>query len=139
MYKPQRSKKYTCGKCRNKIPLDDMDQIFVEQLKQFHFDESEIAAATDAGGSAITEREKLLALTAKESQKLAAKMGKTYELFLNDTLDAPDFVELYQPLKDRHRELGLTNARLQGELDALRIAAGSSDVSIEDSRVLYSH
>ena len=43
MYKPKRMKKYTCQRCRNKIPTEDLETVFVEQLRGFFLDPDEIA------------------------------------------------------------------------------------------------
>lgn len=37
MYVPSSNPKYTCQKCKRKIPVDDIEDIFKSQLKQFYF------------------------------------------------------------------------------------------------------
>ena len=138
MYKPKPMKKYQCHKCRNKIPETDLETIFVVQLKRFHFDEAEVATATGTNNSSLLARERLFATSQKGAEELATEMKKPYRLYQDDVLTPSTFGELYEPLKRREAELGNEIARLQGELDALRIDSESIGVAVEDSRILYS-
>ena len=47
MYVLSNSPKYTCQKCRNKIPADDLEVIFREQLKEFFLSSDELAQYLD--------------------------------------------------------------------------------------------
>ena len=68
MYVWKESPKYICPKCRNKIPIADLEAVFRDQLSQFLVSPADIAAHLEAAKRTIQEKEKLI--QAAEAEKL---------------------------------------------------------------------
>ena len=122
MYVPSNTPKYVCFKCRNKIPLLDLEAVFHEQIRNFVFSDTEIAAHLEKADAALTEKAELLAVLERERKKLAADTDKLYELYQSGTIDKADFGEKHGPLRARRRQLDDEIPKIQAEIDVLKIS-----------------
>ena len=57
---PSNSPKYTCPKCKNKIPPQDLEEIFQDQLKSFFFSPEDYAKHLERADTVIKEKQELL-------------------------------------------------------------------------------
>src|SRR5215471_14012402 len=112
MYVPSNTPKYVCYKCRNKIPIVDLEGVFQEEL---------------------------LKTLEKEQQKLKSEMDKMMRLYLDDKITPDGFGAQYRPLEERSKQLEDELPKLQGELDFLKIKFISSDEVLTEAKDLYSH
>src|SRR5439155_645893 len=60
MYVPSTSAKYVCARCRNKIPTEDLDAVFAEQLKHYFLSPTDLIDHLAAADHAIKDKEELL-------------------------------------------------------------------------------
>jgi site-specific DNA recombinase len=138
MYVWSNSPKYICAACRNKIPIDDLEEVFRAQLSQFLLSADEIAAHTEAASEAMREKEALIASAERELRKVAAESDKLYQLYLADSLSKEDFGRLHRPLSGRRSQLEDELPHLQADLDVLRIGIVSREAAFADARDLAS-
>jgi site-specific DNA recombinase len=138
MYVPANTPKYVCYRCRNKIPIIDLDGIFQEQLKQFLFSPGEVADYLDRADGAVKEKEELLDALRKEALSIKADMDKVYRLYMSDGVTVEGFARVNQPLEERLKQIEGEEPRLQAEIDVLKIQYLSSDQILADSRNLHS-
>lgn len=137
MYVPHKGAKYTCGKCRNKIPIVDLDRVFRERLRQFAVSEDEILAYAARGDEALREKERLLESLTRERERVRAEMEKTYRLYIDDQLTPQGFGERNAPLDARLREIEDELPRLEGEVDFLKIEKLSGEEIAEGGQDFY--
>ena len=137
MYVPSNSPKYVCSKCRNKIPVVDLEGVFHEQIKNFFFSTDEIAAHLEQADATIQEKEELLALLENERTKLIADIDRLYDLYQSGAIDKHGFGTKYHPLANRQRQLDDEIPQVQAKLDVLRIANLSCEEIISEARDLY--
>lgn len=138
MYVPSNSPKYTCRKCRNKIPVTDLEAIYQEQLRDFLLSEADISTYLNQADEVVTEKADLLSVLEKERQSLQREMDKIYDLYLKDEISAEGFGRKYKPLEERLNQLETEIPKLQGEIDFLKIENLSSEQMLEETRDLYS-
>jgi len=138
MYVPSNTPKYVCKKCRNKIPIVDLEKIFHEQLKNFFFSEKEVSKYLAQADKVIKEKQELLEILFKEKERIKKEIDKIYELYIDEKITKEEFGERYQPLKERLKEIEDEIPNLQGEIDFLKIQYLSSDQIISDAKDLYS-
>ena len=138
MYVPSNSPKYTCYKCRNKIPVDDLEGIYHEQLKDFFFSRDDITNYLTQADTLIQEKQQLISATQGEQVKLQKEMDKLYDLYLAGEIPKEGFGRRYRPLEERFEQLEAELPRLRGEHDFLKIQYLSSDQIISDAQDLYS-
>lgn len=138
MYVWTNSPKYVCTKCRNKIPVNDLEAVYREQLRHFLLSPAELEAHRQSADESLTELEKLVAATEGELRKLADQDERLYQLYLADSLSKEDFGRRHRPLSERRTQLEDELPRLQARLDVLRIGTASQAEAIEEARDLWS-
>jgi site-specific DNA recombinase len=138
MYVPSNTPKYVCYRCRNKIPIDDLEAVFHEQLKGFFFSAEEIARSLEEGDASIKGKEELLASLEAERAKLQKETDRLYDLYQSGAIDKHGFGAKYHPLAQRQQQLEDTIPATQADLDVLKIAKLSQEEIIIEARDLYS-
>lgn len=138
MYVPSNSTKYTCLKCRNKIPAEDLEAIYQEQLKDFLFSENDLAAYFHQADDAVREKEEQLAVLKKEKTDLGREMDKLYDLYMDEQISKEGFGRKHKPLEERFNQLENQTPKLQSEIDFLKIKNLSSEQILTETRDLYS-
>lgn len=137
MYVPSNSPKYVCWQCRNKIPVDDLEAVFHDQLRGFFLSSDEIARHLEAGNERIIEGSKLLDVMESERQKLALESDKLYALYQSGAIDPQGFGSKYKPLSARLRQLEDEIPHTQAKLDVLRITLHSQEEVVSEARDVF--
>ncbi|MBI2844005.1 MAG: recombinase family protein [Armatimonadetes bacterium] len=139
MYVPSNSPKYTCYKCRNKISVNDLEEVFHEQLKAFFLSPVEINNYLSQADRTIKEKEELINTLLEEERTLNQDMDRVYKLYLDDEITSNGFGKRYKPLEERLEQMEEQIPKLQAEIDFLKIQYLSSDQILQDAKNLYSH
>ena len=137
MYVPSNSPKYTCQSCRNKIPIETLETVFIEQLRGFFFSPVDVEEYLRSADQTIHERAELLENLERERRGVAREMEKVYRLYMEDGVNPEGFKALYQPLQDRAAQLDDEIPRLAGELDFLKLSFLSSEEVVSEGQHLY--
>jgi site-specific DNA recombinase len=137
MYVPSNNPKYCCRSCKNKVPLDDLERVFKEQLQGFVFSPEDVQAHLETADEEIAERKSRLDAIVAERDKTKAEADKVYRLYVDGAISPQGFGDRYRPLEERLGQLDLELPRLQGEMDFLTIRHLSSGDIIKQSQDLY--
>ncbi|WP_414645322.1 recombinase family protein [Candidatus Binatus sp.] len=137
MYVPSNTPKYVCYGCRNKIPVEDLDAVFHEQLQGFVLSPTEVAAYLAQADEKIVEKQQLLASLDENRNKARAEMDRVMRLYLDEKISSDGFSSEYHPLEERFKQISQQIPELQGELDFLKIRALSSDEILTEAKDLY--
>jgi site-specific DNA recombinase len=137
MYVPSNTPKYVCFKCRNKIPVVDLEGVFQEQLKNFFLSSSDILKCLNEVDVDIKKKEELLTSLMKAQQKVRREMDVVFRLHVNGKISMDGFAERNTPLEERLRQIEEQIPQLQGELDYLKIQYVSRDQILTEARDIY--
>lgn len=137
MYVFSRSPKYVCPKCRNKIPIEDIEGIFREELKEFFVSKERILAHLSNANQHLNEKKARLAAHTQSLEKVRSEMRKVYQLYQGDKITPDGFGKLYRPLEDQERSLATEYPKLQGEVDAMEMRSISADQVVEEATNLH--
>lgn len=137
MYVPSNSPKYICHACRNKIPVDDLEAVFREQLHHFFVSPEEITAHLSQANTTIKEKAELLAVLEKEHAKLTREIDSLIDLYQSQAIDKAGFSNRYRPMAERLEALKDTIPRTQAELDVMKIGQLSQEAVVAEARDLY--
>lgn len=137
MYVPSNMPKYYCRGCLNKIPVEDLEAVFHEQLKEFLFSPVEIAEYLRQADEEIQEKEALLKSLEAERRTVQRDMDRVFRAYADDEIPVDTFGRKYRPLDERFEQLESEIPRLQGEIDFLKIQHLSSDEVLSGAHDLY--
>ena len=93
MYVPTNTPKYVCSGCRNKIPIVDLEGVFLDELKAYLLSPDKVATYLGRANDTINEKSNLLDSLRKELQKVKQEAEQTYRLYLEGALSVPQFKE----------------------------------------------
>lgn len=137
MYVLSNSPKYTCQACRNKIPADDLEAVYVEQLKGYFTSGEEISSHLDKANESLVEIEKLVAVKRRELEKLQKEIDRVYRLYVDEKLSGDDFTGFFKPLQERKKSLEEEVAKVEAELDFMKVNRMSADEIVAEAGTLY--
>lgn len=137
MYVFSRSPKYICPTCRTKIPMEDIETIFREQLRNFFVSPEKIAKHLQQADEHLAENQTRLAEHVRQLETTKAEMEKVYRLYTGDKISPDGFGKLYRPLEERERQLSQTLPQLEATVDALKINRISAEEVITEATNLY--
>lgn len=137
MYVFSRTSKYICSKCRNKIPMDTIENVFRGELKEFFVSKERIQAHLLNANEHLSGKRSHLAAHNQSLERVRTEMRKTYRLYQEDKITPDGFGKIYRPLEEQERALAAELPRLQGELDALEMQALSADQVVEEATNLH--
>jgi site-specific DNA recombinase len=136
MYVRANSPKYVCEKCRNKMPIVDLEAVYREQLHHFLISPDEIDAHDAAAVEAMREKENLIANAETELRRIESEDESVFQLYLAKELSKEDFGRRHRPLSERRTQIENELPRLQAELDILRIGTLSRREALGEARDL---
>ena len=136
MYVPSNSPKYVCRKCRNKIPIADLDAIFCEEIKAYSFSPAEIVTYLKKADESLREKEQLLEVQQAELQKVQRETTRVYQLYQEQQLDSAGFGKFYKPLEERQKQLEESIPKLQAEVDICKVNNLSAEEVASEARNL---
>lgn len=139
MYVFSRTPKYVCPKCKNKIPIETIDGIFHDALKEFFVSADKIKEHLEKANTNLTDKKNQLAAHARQIEKVQGEMRKTYQLYQQDQITPDGFGKIYRPLEDRERALTTELPKLQAEVDVLEMRQLSGEEVLCEATTLHQH
>lgn len=137
MYVASKSPKYTCQQCRNKIPKDDLEAVFIEQIKHFSISPDEISAHLERANGVIHSQAELLGALEAERQKLVGEIDRLHDLYQSGMIDKHGFGAKYHPWAARLRQLDDEIPAIQAQLDVMKIGQLSEEEVFMGAKDLY--
>jgi site-specific DNA recombinase len=136
MYVPSNTPKYVCRKCRNKIPVIDLENIYQDQLKGFLLSPEDLHEYVAGAEQAIGEQDQLLESLAKEKRKLEQDIDRLFNLHRDGEIPTQGFGKRYQPLQDRSDQIDQQIPQIQADIDFLKINLLSNDQVLYEAQTL---
>ncbi len=137
MYVFSRSPKYICPKCRNKIPMEDIEGIFRDELENFFVSKDKLQEHLKSANEHLIDLKDRLKAHSDRVEKVRAEMRKVYQLYTTDQISTEGFGKMYRPLEDQERSLAAELPKLQGEVDALEMRQISADEVVAEATNLH--
>jgi site-specific DNA recombinase len=130
---------YKCKKCRRKIDVSDIDEIYHEQLKSFLLSDSDLSSVEKKSQQNIDDKEGLLKQRHTELSKLKKRLAEMIDLRLDGELSKDRFKELYTPLEEQMQQIETGLPELEAEVDFLKIQYLSAGTVLQEAKDLYNN
>lgn len=137
MYVYHSSKTYACAKCKIRISVADIDDIYMAYLKEY-LDSINIGDYLTQADTQLQECKALLEVSLTERNKIAKRMNEIINLKLDGGLSKERYMEQYSPLEQRLQQLDAQLPKLEAEIDVRTMQALSGDVVIGEAKSLLS-
>lgn len=141
---PSNSPKYVCGDCRNKIPCEDLEDIFRDQLSFLIRDRPDLFGEPAANGGEQAETESRLAEARETFAGTRREMTHFENLLAGGDISLERFSEVHPPLEEKRKSLSDEIRRLEQTLSRKKSNSPSTDEaesnkSFRDSQILIDH
>lgn len=137
MYVPSNTPKYVCFKCKNKIPVVDLEGVFHEQLKNFFLSSNDVMKCLEEVDLTIKSKQGALESLLKEQRKVKKEMDVLFRLYMANKISVDGFASRNDPLEERRAQIEEQIPLLQGELDYLKIQYLSRDQILSEAKDIY--
>lgn len=137
MYVFHRDMHYACKACNRKISVSDMDEIYLDHLKEFLLSEVDQSAYLAKTESQIADRQELLKAALEESADLRKKAAEMVKMRVGGEMTKESFMEHHKPLEDRLRQLSDRIPELEAEAAFLQVQSESSETVLHEAKMLY--
>lgn len=138
LYVPSNTPKYVCSACRNKIPIVDLEALFVDEFEKYLLSPESVAEYLGRANVTIAEKEKLVSTLTQELERVSRDLDRTYALYLEKGLNADQFKERYQPGDARKKQLEEELPHLEAELSLMKVVSISEEAFQVEARSLRS-
>jgi len=135
MYVYQGAQVYACPKCKTRIAVGTLDEIYQVYLKDY-LGSINHAQYLEQSDRQLQDCKALLESTSKERNKLAKKMNDLLNMRLEGELSKESFAKEYKPLEDRVAQLDVQLPQLEAEIDVRSIQLLSGDTVITEAKTL---
>jgi site-specific DNA recombinase len=137
MYVRTNSPKYICEKCRNKIPITDLESFAYDELKAYFTAPEALSKHFANANQNLAEKEALLQTHKAEIQKIRDEMKRTHQLYLDGSITSQGFGQFYKPAEERLNQLLAELPKLEAELDHMKVNQISAEEVAAEAQNLY--
>lgn len=130
---------YTCKECKNRIPVETIDEIYKEQLKTFFLTDTDIEDYLAQTIGIVEEKETLLTKVEADSTTIRKRMNDLVTLRLDGEMNKENFTVYYKPLEEQIAQLETQLPELKEEVETLQTLRLSSEEGLHEAKNLYDH
>ena len=136
MYVYHSAKVYVCKGCKNRIAVEDIDEIYQHYLKGYLSDINP-AEFLQQSDRELAEKKALLNVTTTEHARLSKQVKELMELFMEGKLTKETFPPMINPVQEQIVQLEKQMPELEAEISFREIQLASSDAVLTDAKELY--
>lgn len=137
MYVPSNSPKYICLKCRNKIPVVDLDGLFRDELKAYLTASDRIQSFVTQAESGIEEKRQAIKNLKDELAAQKRDFDRNVRLYGEGAMSGAQFKEWFQPIDQRKKQIEKDIPRLEGEIAMLSVDSVSAEDVLTEATTFY--
>ncbi len=137
MYVKDNTPKYVCRKCRNKVPVIDMENLFREHLTGYLLAPEKATAYVNSAQEFLADKNALLVSLKSQLNEVKEESDKLFKLYNSDGLTIDQFKTRFAPLDARRQQLEEEVPKTEGLIAAATIEGLSTQQIMSDAKDLY--
>ncbi|MEO0687074.1 MAG: recombinase family protein [Cyanobacteria bacterium J06649_11] len=138
MYVQTKTEKYICSNCRNKIPKDDLEFVFQQQLQTYTVSGEQIQAELEKATAGIASKERLLKTLQFKEKEVTQEVRSVLKLISKGQFPEDEFNKFYNPLAEQLKQIEAQIPEVKAKIDFLKTEKLSSDKVLQEAQSLYS-
>lgn len=138
MIVPSASRKYVCRACKNRIPMDVLEECFVTEIAQIGIDENDATTRKRLADEKIAELERLIVTHTDTIRKVDKDIDTLLDLYQRGALDEAGFKPRYETHANRKRELEEELPRLLARKETIRLSARNTEEALRETKDILS-
>ncbi|MDQ5837774.1 MAG: recombinase family protein [Acidobacteriota bacterium] len=139
LYVPSNTPKYVCFSCRNKIPINDLETVYCDELRNFFLSPEEVIKYMGKVDASLQEKQALRGSLQGKQKQLRRDMDKLMRLYLDEQISSEGFGAQYRPLEEQAKAVEEQIPLLEREIELLKVHLLSPDGMIETGKRIYLH
>lgn len=133
MIVPSQSKKYVCRFCKNRIPMDTLEECFLAEISAAGITSADLDVRRKQADQKIAELSDLIEAHRETQRKVDRDIDTLLELYQKELLDEAEFKTRYQRIKERKQELSEELPRLLARSDAIEQSMANAEQAIKET------
>jgi site-specific DNA recombinase len=129
--------KYTCPKCRAKIPKTDLEDLYKQQLTQLVASPARLSEYAKSVDASIKQKQQQVRIAKDTLDEAMKKSQKYLDLYVDDTLSKEAFARVHDPLSVQITELENTIPELEKDIADMKAQVMQDAQRVYDSESLY--
>lgn len=137
MYVYSNAPKYVCGKCRNRIPCADLEELFHERVRDYCVNQETLRSYITKVDDTLAEKRQLAGAIRKELTQLKDQSEHILQLYVAKKITADRFGELDGPNGQRQKQLEWELPKIEAQISLLQIDGLSQEQLAAEANSLY--
>lgn len=133
MIVPSQSNKYVCRSCKNRIPMDVLEECFLAEISSAGLTSADLDLRRKEADRKIAELSDLIETHSETIRKVDRDIGTLLELYQKEALDEHEFKQRYERQKERKLELTEQLPRLLARRDAIEVSVSNAEKAIKET------
>jgi site-specific DNA recombinase len=134
MIVPSQSRKYVCRSCKNRIPMDVLEECFLTEINAAGITGDDVEARKRLAEAKVEELSGLIATHQDTMRKVDRDIDTLLDLYQKGAIDEAGFRGRYDPHGERKRELEEELPRLMARLEAIRQSVWNSEEAFRETK-----
>lgn len=136
MYVYHSAKVYVCKGCKNRVAVEDIDEIYQHYLKGYLSDINPTVFLQQSDAE-LAEKKALHEVTRRKHAELSKQVSELLNLFLEGKLTKETFPPMINPVQEQILQLEQQLPELEAEISFREIQLASSDTVLAEAKELY--
>lgn len=137
MYVSSSANRYVCGKCRHRIPCEDLEELFRERVKEHCVNPDVLHKYLHEISTTLEDKQSLAESMRRDIARLKEESDHAFKLYMERKITTDRFGELDGPATERRQQLQEELPILEAQIDLLKIDGLTQESLATEALTLY--
>jgi site-specific DNA recombinase len=138
MYVPSRVSKYVCSVCnQTSIAIDDIEEIYFENLKSFLLTKNDLETFKDRSDESIIEKQKQSETLKRDKERIKGEVSSLLKLHKEGEIPTKGFKFFYDPLDTQLTQIEAELIEIEAQIDFIKMNKLNGAAILDNAQNLY--